>query len=145
METVGINFGSATSVAGFDVTSTVASITANLKAVETPWTTQLTHLKAQDTAFTSIGTDLAALSTSLQALTDFQGVTATKLGSSSDTSILSLGTAGPTATSGSHTVVVTQLAQASSEYSDPVPTSDILSGALTIHVGTGSATTTTRS
>jgi len=141
MGTVGINFGAATSGTGFDVTSTVASIVANLKAVETPWTAQLTSLKAQDTAFTSIGTDLATLSTSLQALTDFQGVTATKLGSSSDTNILSLGTAGPTAASGSHNVVVTQLAQASSEYSDPVPTSDSLSGALTIQVGSGAATT----
>jgi flagellar hook-associated protein 2 len=141
MGTVGINFGAATSGTGFDVASTVASITAHLKAVETPWTTQLTKLKAQDTAFTSIGTDLAALSTSLQALTDFQGVTASKLGSSSDTNIVSLGIAGPTATAGSHTVVVTQLAQASSQYSDPIPTSDILSGALTIQVGTDSANT----
>lgn len=141
MGTVGINFGAATSGTGFDVTTTVASIVANLKAVETPWTTQLTSLKAQDTAFTSIGTDLSTLSTSLQALTDFQGVTTTKLGSSSDTNILSLGTAGPTAVAGSHTVVVTQLAQASSQYSDPVPTSDILSGALTFQVGKSSATT----
>jgi flagellar hook-associated protein 2 len=141
MGTVGINFGAATSGTGFDVTTTVASIVANLKAVETPWTTQLTSLKAQSTAFTSIGTDLATLSNSLQALTDFQGVTATKLGSSSDTNILSLGIAGATAASGSHSVVVSQLAQASFEYSGLVPTTDILTGAFTIQVGSGAATT----
>jgi flagellar hook-associated protein 2 len=141
MGTVGINFGAATSGTGFDVTTTVASIVANLKAVETPWTTQLTSLKAQDTAFTSIGSDLATLSTSVQALTDFQGVMASKLGSSSNTNILSLGTAGPTAVAGSHTIVVNQLAQTSSEYSDPVPASDILSGALTFQVGSGAAST----
>ena len=80
MGTVGINFGSATSGAGFDVSSTVSAIVANLKAVETPWQDQLTSLKAEDTAITSIGSDLSALSTSLQALTDFQGVMASKLG-----------------------------------------------------------------
>jgi flagellar hook-associated protein 2 len=135
MGAVGINFGAATSGAGFDVASTVSSIVANLKAVETPWNTQLTALKAQDTAFTSMGTDLATLSTSLQALTDFEGIFASKQGSSSDTNLLALSSAGPTAVAGSHTVVVSQLAQTSSEYTDAVPTTDTLSGSLTIQVG----------
>jgi flagellar hook-associated protein 2 len=135
MGTVGINFGSATSGAGFDVSTTVASIVSNLQSVETPWTNQLTTLKAQDTVFTSLGTDLSTLSTSLQALTDFQGVTASKLGSSSDTNIVSLGTASATAVAGSHTVVVSQLAQTSSAYSSVVPANDTLSGGLTIQVG----------
>jgi flagellar hook-associated protein 2 len=141
MATVGINFGAASSGAGFDVTATVSSIVDNLKAVETPWTTQLANLKSQDTAFTSIGSDLGSLSTSLQALTDFQGVMASKLGSSSDTNILSLGSAGPTAVAGSHTIVVSQLAQSSSKYSSLLATSDLLTGALTIQVGPGPATT----
>ena len=136
MGTVGINFGAATSGGGFDVTATVASIVSNLQAVETPWKTQLSSLKAQDTAFTSLGTDLSTLSTSLQALTDFQGVMASKLGSSSDLNILSLGSADATAVAGSHTVVVTQLAQTSSEYSAVVHANDTLSGSLTIQVGT---------
>ncbi|HEY5056630.1 MAG TPA: flagellar cap protein FliD N-terminal domain-containing protein, partial [Acidobacteriaceae bacterium] len=74
MAPVGINFGSATSGAGFDVSTTVSAIVANLKTIETPWQNQLTSLKAEDTALTSIGSDLSALSTSLQSLTDFQGV-----------------------------------------------------------------------
>ena len=44
MGTVGISFGSPTSGAGFDVSSTVAQIVGNLKNVETPWNTQLTAL-----------------------------------------------------------------------------------------------------
>jgi flagellar hook-associated protein 2 len=138
MGTVGINFGSATSGTGFDVTTTVSNIVAKLKSIETPWNNQLTSLKDQDTAFTSIGTDLSALSSSLQALTDFQGVMASKLGSSSDPNILSLSSAGPTAVAGSHTVVVSQLAQTSSQYTGAMPVSDLLSGALTITVGSGS-------
>src|SRR5580698_5264957 len=110
MGAVGINFGSATSGTGFDVSTTVASIVANLKSVETPWTTQLTTLKSEDTAFTSIGTDLATLSASVSALTDFEGVMADKEGSSSDMGILTLSSASSTAVAGSHTVVVSQLA-----------------------------------
>jgi flagellar hook-associated protein 2 len=141
MGAVGINFGSATSGTGFDVTTTVASIVANMQQVETPWNTQLTALKASDTALTSIGTDLASLSTSLGALTDFQGVLAEKEGSSSDTNVLTLSSAAPTASAGSHTVVVGNLAQTASDYTDPISPADTISGALTIQVGSGAATT----
>ena len=76
------------------MSTTVASIVANLDGVETPWKSQLTALQSQDTALTSIGTDLSALSTAAQSLTDFQGVLAEKEGSSSDTNVLSLTSAG---------------------------------------------------
>jgi len=141
MGAVGINFGAATSGAGFDVTTTVASIVANLQQVETPWNTQLTALKADDTALTSIGTDLSSLSTSLSALTDFEGVMTEKEGSSSDTDVLTLTSAGSTASAGTHTVVVSQLAQTASDYSDPIAANDKISGALTLRVGSGTATT----
>jgi flagellar hook-associated protein 2 len=135
MGAVGINFGAATSGAGFDVTTTVASIVSNLQQIETPWNTQLAALKSDNTALTSIGTDLASLTTSLQALTNFDGVMAEKEGSSSNTDVLTLASAGPTAAAGSHTIVVGKLAQTSSEYSDPVASTDTISGALTILVG----------
>jgi flagellar hook-associated protein 2 len=141
MGTVGINFGSATSGAGFDVSSTVSAIVANLKSVEAPWQNQLTSLKAEDTAFTSIGNDLSALSTSLLALTDFQGVMASKLGSSSDTNVVTLSSAGATAVAGNHAIVVSRLAQTSSFSTNAIAASDTLSGALTIQVGNGAATT----
>jgi flagellar hook-associated protein 2 len=135
MGAVGINFGSPTSGTGFDVATTVSSIVANLQQIETPWNTQLTSLKSDDTSLTSIGTDLATLSTSLQALTNFDGVMVQKEGSSSNTNVLTLTSAGPTATAGSHTITVSQLAQTSSDYSDPIAANDTISGALTLQVG----------
>lgn len=141
MGVVGISFGSATSGAGFDVSTTVASIVGNMQAIETPWNTQLTSLKAQGTALSTIGTDLSTLSTSLFALTDFEGIMSTKEGSSSNTDIVSLSSAGPTASAGSHTIVVNQLAQTSSQYTDAITASDTLSGSLSFQVGTGTPQT----
>lgn len=141
MGTVGISFGSPTSGQGFDVSSTVSQIVANLQAVETPWNTQLSTLQSQDTVLTSMGTDLNTLSNSLQSLTDFEGVLAEKEGSSSDESVLQLTSAASTAVAGSHTIVVTSLAQTSSYYSDAVSGPDTLSGSLTLAVGGGAAQT----
>ena len=142
MATVGINFGSATSGAGFDVATTVASIVAIQQGIETPWKTQLTALKAQDTALSSIGTDLSALSTSVAALTNFDGVMVQKQGSSSDPNVLALSAAGTTAVAGSHTVTVNQLAQTSSFYTNEAANAtDTLSGSLTIAVGSAKGQT----
>ena len=133
MGTVGLNFGSATSGQGFDVASTVAQIQAAEQAIETPWKNQLTALKAQDTVLSSLGTDLSALSTSLQKLTDFEGVFAEKQGSSSNTDVLSLTSASSSATAGSHTIEVTQLAQTASEISSAISSAnDTLTGSVTI-------------
>ena len=144
MATVGINFGSLSSGAGFDVASTVTSILALSSAVETPWKTQLTALQAQDTVLSTLGTDLSTLSTSIGALTSFDGVFYSKLGSSSDTSTLSLTAASSSSTAGSHTVLVNSLAATSSEYSDRIANaSDTLSGSLQIQIGSGTAQTIT--
>lgn len=133
MGTVGLSFGSATSGQGFDVTTTVTQIQASEQAIETPWQTQLTALKAQDTVFSSLGTDLSTLTTSLQALTDFTGVFSEKEGSSSDTNVLSLSSASTTAIAGSHTIVIGNLAQTSSDVSTAISNpNDTLSGSLTI-------------
>ena len=133
MGTVGINFGSASSGQGFDVASTVTAILASQQAIETPWQTQLTSLKAQDAVFTTLGTDLSTLTTAMQSLTDFSGVFAEKQGSSSDTNVLALTSATTGAIAGSHTVLVNQLAQTSSDYSDTVVNGgDSLSGSVTI-------------
>src|SRR5258708_13615496 len=119
MGTVGISFGSATSGQGFDVASTVTQIQASEQAIETPWKNQLTALHAQDTVLSTVGSDLATLTTSLQALTDFSGVFAAKLGSSSNTNVLNLTSATPTPVAGSHTIEITLLAQPSSKASTP--------------------------
>ena len=133
MGTVGLSFGSASSGQGFDVATTVTQIQASEQAIETPWQNQLTALQAQDTVFSSLGNDLSTLTTSLQALTDFDGVFLEKQGSSSDTNLLSLTAASTTAVAGSHTVVISSLAQTSSEVSSAISDpSDTLSGSLTI-------------
>jgi flagellar hook-associated protein 2 len=134
MSTVGINFGSATSGAGFDVATTVTAILADQQALETPWKTQLSALQAQDTVFTTLGTDLSTLTTSLQALTDAQGVLAEKQGSSSDTNVVTLTSASSTAVAGSHTIVVNSLASTASSYSAEITNaSDTLTGGITVN------------
>ncbi len=138
MGTVGISFGSPTGGAGFDVAATVTQIVANLKNVETPWTTQLTSLQSQDTALSSIGTLLSSLSTDIGNLTDFTGVMAQKTGSSSNTNVLQLSSASSSATAGTHTVSVTSLAKTSSGYLTAITSgSDQLAGSITIQVGSG--------
>jgi flagellar hook-associated protein 2 len=140
MGTVGINFGSVTSGTGFDVASTVTSILAVEQSIEDPWKTQLANLKAQDTAFSTLGTHLATLATSLQSLTDFNGVLAAKQGSSSNTGVLSLTSASSSAIAGSHTITVNSLAQTSSNYSNLIANkTDKLSGTLSIQIGSGAA------
>jgi len=144
MSVVGLSFGSPTKGAGFDVSSTVASIVSNLQNVETPWKTQLSKLEKQDTAISSLGTLLSALSTDLSALTDTTGVMSYKTGSSSDTSVLELTNATSSASAGTHTVVVKNLAATSSGYLDEITnSSDTLSGSITLKVGSGTAKTIT--
>ena len=133
MATVGLSFGSATSGQGFDVATTVTEIQASEQAIETPWQNQLTALQAQDTVFTAMGTDLSTLATSLQALTDFNGIFAEKEGSSSNTDLLNLTSASSTAVAGSHTITIDNLAQTSSDVSTAIASaSDTLTGTVTI-------------
>jgi len=140
MGTVGLSFGSPTSGAGFDVSSTVAEIVGNLRSVETPWKSQLTSLQAQDTSISNLGTLFSSLSSNLSSLTDFQGVIAQKQGSSSDTNVLTLTAANNTALAGTHTVTVSSLAQTSSGYLAPLASAaDKLSGSITLQVGTGTS------
>jgi flagellar hook-associated protein 2 len=136
MGTVGLSFGSPTSGAGFDVSSTVATIVGNLQNVEKPWKTQLTTLESQDTAISSLGTLFSNLSNDMSTLTDLEGILATKTGSSSDTNVLSLTAATASAIAGTHTVTVTNLAQTSSGYLAAVSNADNpLTGSITLSVG----------
>ena len=142
MGTVGLSFGSPTSGTGFNVSATVAEIVGNLQNVETPWKNQLTSLESQDTAISSLGTLFSNLSNDMSSLTDARGILAQKEGSSSDTSVLELTAASSSATAGTHTVVVTDLAQTSSGYLDSIANaSDALSGSMTIKLGNGTTET----
>jgi flagellar hook-associated protein 2 len=139
---VGISFGSPTSGSGFDVSATVSSIVSNLQAVETPWKTQLKSLESQDTAISSLGTLYSNLSNAMSSLTDATGIMAEKTGSSSNNNVLELTAASSSAVAGTHTVVVTSLAQTSSGYLTEITnSSDTLSGSISIAVGSGTAQT----
>ncbi len=142
MGTVGLSFGSPTSGAGFDVSSTVTEIVGNLQNVETPWKTQLTALEGQDTAISNLGTLFSNLSNDINSLTDFTGVLAQKTGSSSNTNSSELTAASSSAVAGTHTVVVNSLAATSSGYLPEIAnSSDKLSGAFTLQLGNGTAKT----
>jgi flagellar hook-associated protein 2 len=144
MGTVGLSFGSPTSGAGFDVSTTVASIVANLKNVETPWNTQLTALKSQDTAISSLGTLFSNLSNDMSSLTDPQGIMALKTGSSSDANALTLTAATANAIAGTHSIAIANLATSSSGYLAAISnSSDTLTGSITLQVGSGAAQTIT--
>lgn len=135
MGTVGLSFGSPTSGQGFDVAATVNTIVSNLQKVETPWKNQLSDLQTQDTVISNLGSLFSSLSTDIAKLTDFNGVLAQKTGSSSDRNVLELTSASSSATAGTHTVIVKNLAQTSSGYLDEIAkASDTLAGTLTITV-----------
>jgi len=144
MATVGISFGSPTAGTGFDVSTTVSEIVANLQNVETPWKSQLVTLQTQDTVISSLGTMLSALSTDVSQFTDFTGVLSQKEGSSSDPNVLALSSASTSAIAGTHTIIVNSLASTSSGYLDQISNaSDTLAGSISIQVGTGAAQTLT--
>jgi flagellar hook-associated protein 2 len=141
MGTIGLSFGSPTSGQGIDVASTVTQMVTQLQATETPYKNQLTALQSQDTVISNLGSLLSTLSGDITALTDPAGVLSGKQGSSSDTNTLALLSADTTATAGSHTVTVQQLAQTSTEASSAVGANDTLSGSFSFHIGNGSSQT----
>jgi flagellar hook-associated protein 2 len=144
MGTVGISFGSPTAGTGFDVSSTVSHIVANLQNIESPWKSQLSTYQAQDTVISSLGSLLSTLSNDVQNFTNFQGVLAEKQGSSSDPGVLALTSASSAAVAGTHTIVVNSLAATSSGFLNTITNaSDTISGSLTIQVGSGTAQTIT--
>lgn len=144
MGTVGLSFGSPTSGAGFDVSSTVSAIMANLQNVETPWKTQISSIHSQDAVFSSLGTLLSNLSNDMSNLSSATGVLTEKTGSSSNTNVLEITGATSASVAGNHSIVVSQLATNASGYLSEVPSSSTaLSGSIVIQVGTAQAQTVT--
>ena len=142
MGTVGLDFGTPTSGAGFNVSQTVSQIVANLQNVETPWQNQLTSLQSQDAVVSNLGSLYSNLSNDMSQLTDFSGVLAQKTGSSSNTNVLELTAASNTATAGTHSVTVNSLATTSSGFTGELSNgSAALTGAITLQVGNGTAET----
>jgi flagellar hook-associated protein 2 len=136
MGTVGLNFGSPFSGQGFDVSTTVSEIMANIQGVETPWKSQITTLDSQDTVLSSLGTLLSNLSTDMTSLTDASGILAQKTGSSSDSNVLELTAADNSAIAGTHVVTVSNLAATSSGVLTELPSATTpLTGSIVIQVG----------
>jgi flagellar hook-associated protein 2 len=134
MGTVGLSFGSPTSGAGFNVSTTVSEIVSNLQNVETPWKNQLSSLESQDTVFSSLGTLYSNLTNDISSLTDFTGVMSLKEGSSSNDDILELTSADSTAAAGTYTVSVTSLATTATGYMTAISSaSDTLTGSMDIN------------
>jgi flagellar hook-associated protein 2 len=143
MAVVGLNFGSATSGTGFDVTSTVTSIMANLRAPETAWATQANTLAAQDAVLSALGTDMSALAAALSTLTSFDGAFSQKSGAVSDNTLVALTNATMDASAGDHTLTVQKLATTSQQHSTLLPKGGALSGNLTLQIGDGNPVTIT--
>jgi flagellar hook-associated protein 2 len=134
MGTVGLSFGSPTSGAGFNVSTTVSEIVSNLQNVETPWKNQLSSLESQDTVFSSLGTLYSNLTNDISSLTDFTGVMSLKEGSSSNDDILELTSADSTAAAGTYTVSVNSLATTATGYMTAISgASDTLTGSMDIN------------
>jgi flagellar hook-associated protein 2 len=98
----------------------------------------LTKLQSQDTAISSLGTLVSNLSNDMSSLTDFTGVMAEKEGSSSDENVLKLTAATSSTISGTHTVIVKNLAATSSGYLTQIANAnDPLTGSITLQAGSG--------
>ncbi len=141
MGAIGLSFGSPTSGAGFNVTTTVASLVANMQVAEAPYNTQLTSLHSEDTVISNLGTLMSTLSTDIENLSGPTGALSALTGSSSNTSILQLTGASTGAVAGTHSIVVSQLAQTASAYGSAVTASDALSGSMSIQIGSGTPLT----
>ncbi len=101
---------------GIDVSSVVDSMMQVEDQPETQMKDEQSSLDAQISALTTISTELSTLSNSVNSLGDFDGALNQFTTGSSDAAVVSAA-AGDTATTGTHTVTVTNLATVSSSYS----------------------------
>jgi len=100
-------------------------------------------LQSQSSLLTSIEGDINALATTVSALSNTSG-SINSLTATSSNSDLVTATADPTATPGTHSIVVNSLATTSSYYTDPVdPNTAITAGSFQIAVGGNAAATVT--
>jgi flagellar hook-associated protein 2 len=131
-----LNSTTLSSGAGIDVGSIVDNLVEAARAPERLWQAQQLKLKAQQAALNELNTDLGDLETRLMDLKDPLGPLGGFTTSSSNESVLSA-TAEPGATTGQHTIVVSQLADKASFYSNAVANvSDPINGSISIKVGT---------
>ncbi|MGA8221454.1 MAG: flagellar filament capping protein FliD [Candidatus Acidiferrales bacterium] len=126
--------------AGIDVSALVSASLADQTAELTVLQNQQTQLTDQQSALNSFNTDLQTLQNAVFALTDPAGQLTDVAATSSNSAIVTANAISGTPT-GTHTVVVTNLATTSSEYSSELASSStpLATGTLTVQVGTNTA------
>lgn len=131
-----------TSGSGLDVQATVDQLIDVERAPERLMQSQQSLLNSQATALQGLQTKLGTLEDAVFALKDFAGPLNSQTANSSDSSTLTA-SANSSAASATHTIVVTNLATASSWYSKPITDAAFTFAAntgMTIQVGTGAKT-----
>jgi flagellar hook-associated protein 2 len=139
MSTTSLNLNSSTATtgAGIDVTSVVASILASESAPEDQAKASLAALGTQQTALSSLNVGLSALLSSIHALGDVTGAITARTATSSRTDLVTAA-ADSSAASGQHTIIVSNLATGSSYASAPI-VGPIGSGSFQLQVGGAAA------
>ncbi|MFZ0311879.1 MAG: flagellar filament capping protein FliD [Candidatus Korobacteraceae bacterium] len=122
---------------GIDVSSVVDSMMQVEEQPETQMKDEQSSLDAQITALTTIGTELSTLSNSVNSLGDFDGALNQFTTGSSDATVVSAA-AGDTATTGTHTVTVTNLATISSSYSGYISSGSLAGAEISVQYGSSS-------
>jgi len=132
------------SSSGIDVSSAVTSALNALALPELQWEQELVTLQSNSADINQFQTDVSALQTALKALGDPAGAIASMTATSSDSSVVSA-TAAPGTATGSHVIVVNNVATTASWYSGSVASSStvLAAGSFTLQVGSGAATTIT--
>jgi flagellar hook-associated protein 2 len=133
-----LNSSTATSGAGIDVSSVVASILASEAGPENQAKASLASLGTEQTALSSLNVGLTALLSSVNALGDVTGAITAHIATSSRTDLITA-TAGSSAASGQHTIIVGNLATGSSYASAPLVGTVINSGSFQLQVGSSAA------
>ncbi|MGH9467526.1 MAG: flagellar filament capping protein FliD [Terriglobales bacterium] len=133
-----------TSSGNFNAQQYVQSIIQSEEGPELLMQQQVSTLSDQATALGSISSQLSSLQTAVLALNDFQGALDANQVSSSNAGVAT-GTADSTATAGTHSLVVSNLATTSSEYSNTLATGDttFATGSFTLAVGSNPGTVIT--
>lgn len=112
---------------GIDVNATVTALMQLQRQPEVQLQRQQAEVSARISILGAIASDLSQLQTAANNLKDPFGALSQKTVTSSDSSIVSA-TAQYSAATGTHSIVVTQLAATSSSYSDTVPDATALAG-----------------
>jgi len=112
---------------GIDVASTVDALMQLKRAPETQWRNEQLAVTARISTLGMIASDLTQLQTAVNDLKDSFGALGQKTVTSSNTSIVSA-TAHTSAVTGTHSIIVAQLATTSSAYSDPITDPTTLAG-----------------